>query len=179
MNRNIKIFGKVRNMAAATMNTFDTLIIILLIPLYDRVLVPSLALCGCKITHLQRMGWGMAVAVLSMIAAYGVERRRLQLYHDDVVLDEMNHGSQVVDMSIWWQAIQYILVGSSEVLASIAGLEFFYDQVWYRFHCKKTVFCVVITESHQRVLHELGQPAPGFEFPFSIYLTQHSEYDLV
>lgn len=138
MDRNINIFGRNFKMAAATMTTFDTLIIIVLIPIYDRVLVPLVNLCGRRITPLQRMGWGYLVAVLSMVIASGIEFKRLQMYRDGAIVEgEINHGSQVVSISIMWQAFSYTFIGISEVFASIAGLEFFYDEVWWRVYLKK------------------------------------------
>ena len=51
-----KIFGGELQIPAATMALFNTLAIILLIPLYDRALIPLLHAFGCKISHLQRIG---------------------------------------------------------------------------------------------------------------------------
>ena len=42
---------------------------------------------------------------------------------------------QVADVSVMWQTIQFALVGTSEILASVASLEFFYSQVYYEVIC--------------------------------------------
>lgn len=49
-------FGGGFTIPAASLAIFNTLGIILLIPLYDRGLVPLLRYFGLKLTHLQRIG---------------------------------------------------------------------------------------------------------------------------
>lgn len=44
-------------MPSASMALFNTLSIILLIPLYDKLFEPGLRRCGVKLTLLQRIGW--------------------------------------------------------------------------------------------------------------------------
>ncbi|KAK9791573.1 hypothetical protein WJX73_008951 [Symbiochloris irregularis] len=110
---------------AASLAVFNTLSIIILIPIYDRGLVPLLRRLGCKISHLQRIGWGLFVCVLAMLAAALVEVWRLRLFKEGQVIHEssifgLGHGSRIVDISVFWQTLQYLLVGLSEVLASIA-----------------------------------------------------------
>jgi len=46
------------NLPAAILNIFNTLIILLLIPIMDRIVYPALTKCGRMPTHLQRMGNG-------------------------------------------------------------------------------------------------------------------------
>ena len=68
-------------------------------------------------------GWGLLVCVLSMLAAAAVEWYRLQLFHQGKVLHgnsggsalSRHDGSGIVDMNVFWQVPQYLLVGASEV----------------------------------------------------------------
>ena len=71
-------------------------------------------------------GWGLVVCVLAMVAAAAVEWYRLKLYHQGKVLPALGHdkaesilshhdGSGIVDMNVFWQVPQYLLVGLSEV----------------------------------------------------------------
>ncbi|KAL3151753.1 hypothetical protein ABBQ38_012730 [Trebouxia sp. C0009 RCD-2024] len=137
MNR--QMFGGKLRIPAASLALFNTISIIALIPVYDRVLVPSLRYFGKQITLLQRIGWGLLVCVFAMLAAAAVEWYRLKLFHEGKVLPALGgspghsilshrDGSGIVDMNVFWQVPQYLLVGLSEVLASIGQLEFFYDQ---------------------------------------------------
>eukprot|EP00891_Asterochloris_glomerata_P003785 jgi/Astpho2/3785/Aster-04319 len=125
---------------AASLALFNTVSIIALIPLYDRGLVPLLSRFGKKLSLLQRIGWGLLVCVAAMLASAAVEWRRLHLFRDGDILapaaeaSVMHWGAQgrheaaVVNMNVFWQVPQYLLIGLSEVLASIGQLEFFYDQ---------------------------------------------------
>ena len=76
----------------------------------------------------------MVVAAFSMGNAAIVEYYRLKAYKDEFCepcagdAGGMCCRPGTADLSIFWQAPQYILVGLSEVLTSIAQMEFFYDQ---------------------------------------------------
>ena len=60
-----------------------------------------------------RAGWGLLVCMLSMLAGGMVEMVRLSLFKQGHVLTDDKNA--VVDMSVFWQIPQYILVGLSEV----------------------------------------------------------------
>mmetsp|Transcript_13275 Transcript_13275/g.31436 ORF Transcript_13275/g.31436 Transcript_13275/m.31436 type:complete len:740 (+) Transcript_13275:102-2321(+) len=123
MNRYV-FSGRVK-VPAASLSTFNTLSIILLVPVYDKVFIPTLRACGLRITMLQRIGWGQLVAVLSMLTAAWVEHRRLQAVAEGRFIDR---DGEIADMLVWYQTPQYILIGLSEVFTSIGQLEFFYNQ---------------------------------------------------
>ncbi|KAL5229268.1 hypothetical protein ABZP36_017533 [Zizania latifolia] len=102
---------------------------ITLVPVYDRALVPlarRLTRHPAGITMLQRIGAGMAMSCLAMVAAALVEGRRLRAASDAGLLDRPD---ATVPMSVWWLVPQYVLVGLAKVLGAIGLEEFFYDQV--------------------------------------------------
>lgn len=105
------------NIPAASLNVFDTISIVVLIPMYDGIFSPLMKRLGHGFTMLQRIGWGMLVAALAMLMAAVVERRRMAA----LAIGE--------NISVLEQSTQFLLVGLSEVLASIGQIEFFYDQV--------------------------------------------------
>ena len=73
-------------------------------------------------------GWGLFVCVVAMLAAALVEVWRLQMYKEGKVIHEetfaqgqaLGHGTSVVDISVFWQTPQYLLVGLSEVHTALA-----------------------------------------------------------
>ncbi|KAL6768208.1 NRT1 [Auxenochlorella protothecoides x Auxenochlorella symbiontica] len=131
MNRTMPLpGGGTFTIPAASLAIVNTLGIVLLIPLYDRVVIPLLRRAGRPMTLLRRIGWGMVVCAGAMFAAASLEAWRLRLYaaHDVLPAAGANDWGRVVNLSVWWQAPQYLLVGLSEVFTSIGQLEFFYDQ---------------------------------------------------
>ncbi|XP_010497442.1 PREDICTED: protein NRT1/ PTR FAMILY 8.5-like [Camelina sativa] len=115
MNRIVHSF----EIPPASFGVFDTLIVLISIPIYDRFFVPFVRrFTGTPkgLTDLQRMGVGLFLCVLSIAAAAIVETVRLQL------------AQESLSMSIFWQVPQYILMGIAEVFFFIGRVEFFYEQ---------------------------------------------------
>ena len=72
--------------AQASLSSFDTIIIIILIPLFDKVLYPSLRARGFRVSNLQRTGCGYLFAIFAMLVAAAVESGRLKLFHANKLL---------------------------------------------------------------------------------------------
>jgi peptide/histidine transporter 3/4 len=115
---------------AAVLSVFDTLSIMIWVPLYDCVIVPLVRrLTGHSrgFTPLARMGIGFVVLTITMLLAGVLEvaRRRVLARHGTYIDAD---GAEYVPMSIFWQVPQYVVVGAAEVFTFIGQLEFFYEQ---------------------------------------------------
>ncbi|XP_034708460.1 protein NRT1/ PTR FAMILY 7.3-like [Vitis riparia] len=111
----------------ASMSSFDIVSVAAFIFIYRRVLDPLVArLKGTKargLTELQRMGIGLIIAIIAMVAAGIVEWFRLKYAKKDCRQCESESS-----LSIFWQIPQYVLIGASEVFMYVGQLEFFNDQ---------------------------------------------------
>ncbi|XVE76954.1 hypothetical protein DITRI_Ditri13aG0022200 [Diplodiscus trichospermus] len=109
----------------ASMFAFDIVSTSTFILFYDKLIVPLYIRLTKREpsppSELQRIGIGIAIAMLSMIIAGIVEQQRLK---------HANHnGQETSDLSIFWQTPQYVLVvGVSEALVYVAQMEFFASQ---------------------------------------------------
>lgn len=114
---------------AASLQSLISLSIVIVIPIYDRILLPiARALSGkpSGISMLQRIGTGIFLSLLSMVIAAVVEKKRLQTAIEYELVDL---PKATVPMSVWWLAPQYVLFGISDVFTMVGLQEFFYDQV--------------------------------------------------
>lgn len=121
MERNIGANFKI---PPATLQSAITISIILLMPLYDRVLIPITRLfTGAEkgITVMQRMGIGMFLSTIAMILAALVEAKRLTMIK--------TVSSSSVPLSIFWLLPQYIILGISDIFTVVGMQEFFYSEV--------------------------------------------------
>ncbi|XP_075484465.1 protein NRT1/ PTR FAMILY 7.3-like [Primulina tabacum] len=108
----------------ASMSSFDILSVAFFIFLYRRVIDPIVFRIRKKsLTELQRMGIGLVIAILAMIAAGVVECYRLKYARKDC-----KHCQGSSSLSIFWQVPQYALIGASEVFMYVGQLEFFNAQ---------------------------------------------------
>lgn len=104
----------------ASLQAIPYLLLILLVPLYDRLLIPfARRLTGHEsgIPPLRRIGLGLFLATFSMVAAALMERKR----RDAAV------GSGEV-LSIFWITPQFLIFGLSEMFTAVGLIEFFYKQ---------------------------------------------------
>ncbi|XP_019167897.1 PREDICTED: protein NRT1/ PTR FAMILY 8.2-like [Ipomoea nil] len=110
----------------ASLSVFDTLSVIVWVPIYDRLIVPmARKFTGHKsgLTHLQRMGVGLFISILAMVSAAVLEMVRLAMVKRHNLYDVTE-----VPISVFWQVPQYFIIGCAEVFTFIGQLEFFYDQ---------------------------------------------------
>ncbi|GAA0168839.1 transporter [Lithospermum erythrorhizon] len=109
---------------AASMSSFDILSVAGFIFIYRKVIDPLVTKIRKKgLTELQRMGIGLIIAMMAMVASGIVECYRLKYASKDCP-----HCEGSSSLSIFWQIPQYALVGASEVFMYVGQLEFFNAQ---------------------------------------------------
>ncbi|KAL3519159.1 hypothetical protein ACH5RR_021748 [Cinchona calisaya] len=116
-----KSLGKF-HLPAASMSAFDICSVLICTGIYRKILIPMAGkLSGNPkgITELQRMGAGIIIGMLAMVAAGVTEIERIK---------RVVPGKHSSSLSIFWQIPQYALVGASEVFMYIGQLEFFNNQ---------------------------------------------------
>ncbi|GLT82323.1 hypothetical protein SLE2022_007130 [Rubroshorea leprosula] len=110
------------HLPAASMSAFDICSVLICTGIYRQILVP---ICGRLsgnpkgLTELQRMGIGLIIGMLAMVAAGITEIQRLKYVAPD---------QETSSLSIFWQIPQYVLVGASEVFMYVGQLDFFNGQ---------------------------------------------------
>ncbi|CAH2072722.1 unnamed protein product [Thlaspi arvense] len=120
MKRNI---GPNFKIPPATLQSTITLSIILLMPLYDKVLIPiakKMTKNEKGISVMERMGIGMFLSIIAIVIAALVERKRLKI-------SRTSPSSE--PLSIFWLLPQYILLGISDIFTVVGMQEFFYSEV--------------------------------------------------
>lgn len=123
---------------AASLLVFISLSTVILIPIYDRILVPfARAITGkpSGIMMLQRIGTGLVFSPLSMVIVAVFEMKHLETAQKYGLVNMLE---AIVPMSIWWLIPQYLLFGIAEVFAYVGLQEFFYDKVVLK--CKFLIF---------------------------------------
>ncbi|EFJ32364.1 hypothetical protein SELMODRAFT_439656 [Selaginella moellendorffii] len=112
----------------ACMSLFEVGTVLLMVPLYDRVIVKLVRRYSGRhhgFTLLQRMGIGLFLSIFPMVSACLVERKRLEMA---ATLGMVDDAVNPVPMTIFWQVPQYSLIGMAETFTFVGQLEFFYEQ---------------------------------------------------
>jgi len=97
------------------MNVINPLLIMAFIPLFERIIYPSLERQGWNISHLRRMGWGMLLAAVSFLVSGFLET---------VIQSRETTGTPQVH--VLWQLPQITILTVAEIFLSVTGLEFAY-----------------------------------------------------
>lgn len=112
----------------ASLAIFREISVVLILAIYGPQLVPLIRrFTGHErgLTTLRRIGVGLLLSILSMLAAAIVEAQRRRVAH--------RHGLQdapkaTVPMSVFWLAPQFMLLGAGEVFTYVGQLEFCYQE---------------------------------------------------
>lgn len=110
MDRNINLGFASFQIEPGSMSTFNTVFLLLFIPLFNYVIYPGLDKIGLKTTPLRRLGFGLILTALSFVV--------IGFTHVSI-----DHGGSP---SMWWQVLAFLILSAAEVLVSITGLEYAY-----------------------------------------------------
>ncbi|GAA0147145.1 transporter [Lithospermum erythrorhizon] len=128
LNRKI---GHSFELPAASIYAFTAIGMILSVTVYDVILVPFLR----KVTRnergmsiLQRIGFGMIFSIATMIVAAVVERKRLDIVTQNMLI-EANPLKRSASMSVFWLVPQFLIIGMGDAFTLVGLQEYFYDQV--------------------------------------------------
>lgn len=115
---------------AASLNLFDSLVILILVPFMDRVVYPLLDKYWKRPSQLVRIGFGMVLAVSGMVVA-GI----LEIYRKEELSQSGGFSQLVAEKyfnasyySVMLQVPQFVLIGASEVFTMVTGMEFAYSE---------------------------------------------------
>ncbi|KAF9685693.1 hypothetical protein SADUNF_Sadunf03G0080800 [Salix dunnii] len=122
MDRHI---GKSFRIPAASLTVFFVGSILLTVPVYDRIIVP-IARKVLKhpqgLTPLRRIGVGLVLSIVAMIAAALTEKKRLRTARLHGLTDD---PTAEIPLSVFWLVPQFFFVGSGEAFTYIGQLDFF------------------------------------------------------
>ncbi|PIG84616.1 oligopeptide transporter [Aspergillus arachidicola] len=112
------------------MTNIDPITVLILLPVLDRIVFPFLRRQGVPVRHVDRITIGFLVCGVSMLYAAFVQRT---IYAAPPCYDHPRApdcmGGQVPNrVSVFLQSPAYVLVAISEILASVAGVEYAYTQ---------------------------------------------------
>lgn len=123
MDRNILGF----KVPAPSIPVIPLLFMFVLIPIYERILVPlARKVTGIPtgIRHLQRIGIGLVLSAISMAVAGAVETRRKSVAIDNNMVDSLDP----LPISVFWLGYQYAIFGAADMFTLVGLLEFFYAE---------------------------------------------------
>jgi POT family proton-dependent oligopeptide transporter len=110
MDRNINLGFTKFEILPGQVQTFNTIFLLLFIPLFNYWIYPALDKIGLKTTPLRRLGAGLILTALSFVIIA-------------LIQTNIDGGGSP---SIWWQILAYMVLSAAEVLVSITGLEYAY-----------------------------------------------------
>jgi proton-dependent oligopeptide transporter, POT family len=108
-------------------NNLDPFAILILIPIHDLLIYPFFNRIGIKVTPLRKITLGFFTGSLAMIWAAVVQHYIYKTspcgYH---AAGDLPNGDPcpVSPLNVWIQTGSYVLIGASEIYASITGLEY-------------------------------------------------------
>lgn len=98
---------------------------IICIPIMDKIVYPGLRRHGFRFTPLKRICVGFLLASSSMVAATVIQH---YIYKTSPCGDHPSGCDRPAPINVWVQAVPYVLIAVSEILASITGYEYAYTK---------------------------------------------------
>lgn len=110
-------------------NNLNPFSLLIFIPIMDRFVFPAARRLGFNPTPLRRMALGFIIASMGMVSSavlqyYIYKKNPCGKYANRCIEEEGKYS----DISVWVQAVAYILGGISEIFASVTSLEYAYTK---------------------------------------------------
>ena len=112
---------KLHGMPNDELQNIDPIVIIIFIPVLDKIVYPFLRKRGFPMYPVTRITWGFILAGLSMAFAAVIQH---EIYIRPPYYNMPTAGGDGNDIHVAVQTPGYMLIGLSEILASITGLEY-------------------------------------------------------
>ncbi|XP_010089930.2 protein NRT1/ PTR FAMILY 4.5 [Morus notabilis] len=112
---------------SASIPIIPLLFMFILIPIYDKILVPiARKITGIPtgIRHLQRIAVGLVLSAVSMAVAGVVETWRKSVAFQHNMVD----STEPLPISVFWLGLQYAIFGAADMFSVVGLLEFFYEE---------------------------------------------------
>ncbi|KAJ6358982.1 hypothetical protein OIU76_000660 [Salix suchowensis] len=111
----------------ASLPVFPVIFIMVLAPIYNHAIIPfarRVTKSEMGITHLQRIGTGLALSVVAMAVAALVETKRKRVAADSGLVN----STEPLPITFLWIALQYLFLGSADVFTLAGMMEFFFHR---------------------------------------------------
>ena len=95
--------------------------LVIFIPIVDNFLYPALRKANIRFTPIKRIALGFILASMAMVSASVIQ---YYIYKTGPCGKYMNDCETPSPINVWVQSVPYVLVGFSEIFASVTGLEF-------------------------------------------------------
>ncbi|KAJ1678612.1 peptide transporter ptr2, partial [Spiromyces aspiralis] len=102
----------------------DAIVLIIFIPIFDRLIYPAFRKCGMELRPIMRIFLGFCVATVSMAYTTGIQ----QLIYNTGPGYKYPSTDIPNDVTMAYQIPSFFLFAISEILASITGLEYAYTK---------------------------------------------------
>ncbi|GLJ31710.1 hypothetical protein SUGI_0637430 [Cryptomeria japonica] len=135
--------GKHFKIPAPSLAIIPFLFLVILTPIYDRIFVPvARRFTGHEsgITHLQRIGIGLVLAVIAMSIAAVVEVKRKNVAKENGMVDSIPILMPPIPMSVFMLGFQFFLFGVADLFTLVGTMEFFYSEAPERMRSMATAF---------------------------------------
>lgn len=129
MDPEMRLFGQTFNIKAEQMGIINAVLILILIPVFDKLVYPVFGCIHVKCRPLVRIFWGMILGVISFLMAailqFVIVKKGTFIPNP---IDPMTEMCVDGCVHILAQFPQYLVLTCGEIMLSITGLEFAYSQ---------------------------------------------------
>ncbi|KAF7346834.1 Peptide/h+ symporter protein [Mycena sanguinolenta] len=127
----------------------DPISIVILVPIFERLIYPSLRRVGINFSPIKRITAGFVVAGLAMVYSSVLEKYLYDLSpchnHQPSACTTADGEPNAAPLNVWIVAGPYILVAISEIFASITSLEYAYTKAPQRMKSVVAAFSALQT----------------------------------